>query len=522
MAAKELGTLLNALRDRDINLGEDDVAWAFEDKSAQDSASDWVNQYLQPSTLLTKDELEYDQQHQTRGTPSLYDLGRPISDAEYEAAIVSLEASTAAIDRQSEILGSQKHALHDIKARNAIAENNASVQENRQKKLGCQRAQLDLDVDELAQALQVNVRSSLKQGDVTTAGLPSAVERLFEKDDRLLDGLQKLLPKLTDSSQDEDEAKDIEHLCAMLAELSVQEIHARLDKAYRECVSDHDHLQYGSRSKELSAQQLKQQKNLRLELEELNGEVDGLVSIVVDHQYRKPLKDGMLSSLASAQAQKYKWSEYTISALSYLTARLDALADHVEQVHAQASALRALLSAMTETLATPDTRPGAAQKHPSPMLSTPSAKGLKPLRLVQANLSESQDPAVSFLRHHEVHCQERGSDVRLTSALLTSALRDRKQRLDHLLKSTEDTVSAATAKSVSRTDTHVQDLLSAVYAQSCYGTTHLVDSDLQAQLDKLEHKTQKLGDEMRDIDVDAVAHVAKAKQEAALRKLAGP
>lgn len=57
MAPTELNTLLNALRDRDIGLGEDDVAWAFEDKTAKESASAWVNEYLQSSTLLTKDEL---------------------------------------------------------------------------------------------------------------------------------------------------------------------------------------------------------------------------------------------------------------------------------------------------------------------------------------------------------------------------------------------------------------------------------------------------------------------------------
>ena len=50
MAPTELETLLQALRERDIDLGADDVAWAFEDKTAKEGASAWVNQYLQPST----------------------------------------------------------------------------------------------------------------------------------------------------------------------------------------------------------------------------------------------------------------------------------------------------------------------------------------------------------------------------------------------------------------------------------------------------------------------------------------
>lgn len=53
----ELKTLLRVLEERDISLGADDVAWAFESSKTRDSASSWVQEFLQPSILLTKDEL---------------------------------------------------------------------------------------------------------------------------------------------------------------------------------------------------------------------------------------------------------------------------------------------------------------------------------------------------------------------------------------------------------------------------------------------------------------------------------
>lgn len=53
----ELKTLLRVLEERDLPFGADDVAWAFESSKTKESASSWVKEFLQPSTLLTKDEL---------------------------------------------------------------------------------------------------------------------------------------------------------------------------------------------------------------------------------------------------------------------------------------------------------------------------------------------------------------------------------------------------------------------------------------------------------------------------------
>jgi hypothetical protein len=58
MASSDLAALLTALRDRDIPLGKDDIAWASENQKSRLKASTWVQEYLQPATLLTKDELD--------------------------------------------------------------------------------------------------------------------------------------------------------------------------------------------------------------------------------------------------------------------------------------------------------------------------------------------------------------------------------------------------------------------------------------------------------------------------------
>lgn len=56
MPSDELYTLLHALEERNISLGSDDVAWAFESARTKDDAEAWVREYLKPACLLTSEE----------------------------------------------------------------------------------------------------------------------------------------------------------------------------------------------------------------------------------------------------------------------------------------------------------------------------------------------------------------------------------------------------------------------------------------------------------------------------------
>lgn len=58
MASSDLKVLLTALRDRELPPNKEDIARAFEDRNTQEEASSWVQEFLQPSTLLTKEELD--------------------------------------------------------------------------------------------------------------------------------------------------------------------------------------------------------------------------------------------------------------------------------------------------------------------------------------------------------------------------------------------------------------------------------------------------------------------------------
>jgi hypothetical protein len=104
--------LLTVLKERGIPLGSDDISWAFASAKTRDQSIAWVKEYLQDVTLLTNDELHM--LEASRIPPNL--VGDPtqqvvVQDQDLKAAIESLQASTAMIEKHSQALEVQRDAL---------------------------------------------------------------------------------------------------------------------------------------------------------------------------------------------------------------------------------------------------------------------------------------------------------------------------------------------------------------------------------------------------------------------------
>lgn len=56
MAGTELQRLLQTLEERNIALGTDDVAWAFDSARTKDDIESWTREYLKPESLLSTEE----------------------------------------------------------------------------------------------------------------------------------------------------------------------------------------------------------------------------------------------------------------------------------------------------------------------------------------------------------------------------------------------------------------------------------------------------------------------------------
>lgn len=234
MASKELFHLLRVLDEHDTGLGRDDVAWAFEPAKRAET-EDWVKKYLSPATLLTKEEHAF---HERFGefTPQIHSAasGRPLSDEDFEQAITSLESSTAAIDAQCLVMEAQKRALLDFKARNSNGIQAQAEPSKQQQKRLRDKAQLDLELNEMSNSLDEKLRSSMAQAESASTNLPTKLDRLLEKDDRMLDGLQKIIPKLQGTDTNKDTLEEVDKLCRAFTILEAKAIRAKIDAVYKD------------------------------------------------------------------------------------------------------------------------------------------------------------------------------------------------------------------------------------------------------------------------------------------------
>lgn len=104
--------LLSALYKRGIDLGTDDVNWAFESQKTKTDLSTWIREHLDSSTLLTRDELDlYEAIQGKGGVDNPPSTTVPLQEFDIKDAIDSLKASTAAIEKHSKVLEAQRGAL---------------------------------------------------------------------------------------------------------------------------------------------------------------------------------------------------------------------------------------------------------------------------------------------------------------------------------------------------------------------------------------------------------------------------
>ena len=403
---------------------------------------------------------------------------------------------------------SQKQALKDLKSRHSAQDGASLGQAQRLKNLAREKTQFEFEGNELSDSINARVQTQSKQTDASYAGLSSGIERILDKDDRLLDGLQAVLPKLEASDEDERTNAEVERLCQALTILSVREVHSRIDSVYASTVASAPPNGVHNDDKEHLV-------SLRAELDELSSEIDGMVAMVVDNQYRSPISRSLAASQIHAQNERANWTIYITETILHLTARLEALDAHVRHLHAHRAALTQASSAFEAVLAS------AAANNPSPEKShflSPAKqlqKSLKPLRLVQVQgggkqPSEPHDPAAGLLRHLEVRSSSSAGGPLAADAdkllhTLEQTSRDRMSRLWELEKSTEGAIADQIASSVCQADRDVLDLLRAVYLHSSHGTVQLANGDTQALIRGLEQQTQRLGKAMRGLDTGRIA-----------------
>jgi hypothetical protein len=179
---------------------------------------------------------------------------------------------------------------------------------------------------------------------------------------------------------------------------------------------------------------------------------------------------------------------------------------------AYTSAISQVSDALVETLP-PPTQP------PSRLDRKSSTRGHSPKKTIDPILHRqgAKDPALEMLGYHGIRIPvDSGTDPETVSQALLSAVLERQSRLQDLQKSTESSIAAQVAESINIADGDLQTLLGALYAYSPHTTVHLADSKVKQRLQYLDHEIERLGDDIKRLDVDRLAEAEQRRLSAAL------
>jgi hypothetical protein len=232
-----------------------------------------------------------------------------MQEPDFESAINSLETSTAAIEKQTTILEAQKDALK--KLQNLNREPTSTITDNDEKRSMQTRtkAQLDLETIELTESIQQRVTVTQRHADSSLNMLKTSSRRQLDKDDRLLDGLQKVMFKLTPLESSEKRLPDFSSLSHALVKLESKIIKDRTNTTYLE-VLDGLANEKDSSGHQNSAQVTEEAYALTEELESLILEVDSVLDMTISRRYRAPIVNALKLSDAQAQLEQHSWLEY--------------------------------------------------------------------------------------------------------------------------------------------------------------------------------------------------------------------
>ncbi|KAI4715855.1 hypothetical protein E4T48_07959 [Aureobasidium sp. EXF-10727] len=508
-----LNRLLAVLTERDIGLGYDDLAWLFDSSQTRDSMISWVHEYLAPTTLLSPEELDmhaYISQSNFK-FPSAHGLPRPMQEPDFESAIGSLETSTAAIEKQTAILEAQRDALQKLRNLNREPTTTVSNSDEKRSTQARTKAQLDLETNELTETIQQRVSVTKRHAESSLNMLKTSSQRQLDKDDRLLDGLRKVMFKLAPLESSEKQFPDFSTLSRTLVKLEAKIIKDRTNTTYLETlgslaneIDDFEHKTNGQAAHEAYA--------LAEELESLITEVDSVLEMTISRRYRAPIVNALKLTDAQAQLEQQSWLEYVVRTLDELARRTDDLASCTQDALAYTSAITQVSDALTETLP-PQARPS------SNLDRKPSARASSPKKVANPILHRhgAKDPVSEILGYHGLRIStEAAIDPEAMSQALQSAVLQRQSRLRDLQTSTELSVAAQVAETINMADGELQTLMGALYVYSPYTTVHLGDNRAKQRLDNLDHEIESLGDGIRRLDTERLAEAEQRRLLAAL------
>ncbi|KAF2272485.1 uncharacterized protein EI97DRAFT_436864 [Westerdykella ornata] len=481
--------LLNVLEERELNVDLDKVLAAFEDEDMRREAAEWVNEYLNEGTLLTKEEFELCEVLKKKGVLQHYNgkdgPARPFLDHELYSAIDALETSTAAIEQQCKVLEAQRDALMALRALDKPSMAAEHLRNDRRRKEHQEKSRLDMAVEDATTAINDQVADTQRDIDNEKSALKSWIKERLASDDKILANLPGIVSKiLTEPVVSEDE-KSVEQWCKAIVSFRTAEIKARVDTVYLRSLTNDS----PDRLPNAPEEELRQRKEeLQAELETLHSEISSVAEMVVEHELRKPMTDMKERKEREREQARSAWLNYVLSTLDFMGKRLDVIAARSEEISDFYRALNHIHAAAKQRQEEITTQP----KSSSPVLKrtvSHSKSAFPPITLKPTSTLNIHPALQDALRHAGIsYTQE--NIAALKEALLTTQLEREKKLSDHY-----DSASSSTheqlAERLGKADAEARVILDSLYAHTPFATVRLRDPEVERKIREKERKVEE-------------------------------
>ncbi|KAF2846478.1 hypothetical protein T440DRAFT_432437 [Plenodomus tracheiphilus IPT5] len=479
--------LLNVLEERGLNVDLDKILLGFEDGETRKEAAAWVEEYLHEDTLLTKEELELYQTLRKKGLLHQYESEgepvRPILDHEIASAIESLQSSTAVIEEQCKVLEAQKDALVKLKALDKPDLDAEHARNERRRKEGQEKSRLDVSVDDIVASIKEQLTDAQRELDTEKSTLRSYLTERFSSDDQILSRLPGLVSKIITEPETSEDEKSIEQWCKAIIAFRTAEIKARVDTIYLTNLAQRP----TSRQSATPEEELKERKTaLQAEMEELHSEIASIAEMVVEHEIRQPMIETRDRNKRDKTQARKAWLKYILSTVEYMSKRLDIINDGARSSDEFQQVLTHVQGAAAERM------PSMPIAAPTPSINRMASNPLTFTPMVKLKPSKALDLPVTLqdaLRYAGVSLNHESMEALQESLQRTQLERDGKLT-DHY-ESTATSTHNRLAERLSKADSDLDVIMSALYKHTPFAQVNLTSSKLNEQLMLMEHELEQ-------------------------------
>ncbi|OBT99622.2 hypothetical protein VE01_03009 [Pseudogymnoascus verrucosus] len=503
--------LTECLQDRNLTVKSSDQLRDV-DSGDDKSFKTWIMETIDSKTMLTKEELNLynslEEIGEARLLGSLVDLGqvRAFEDLDIQTATRQLQSSTAAIDKQNEILKIQQAALSTLAATELQQRQRRSMANAVQHRLWKEALdQVNAEVEEAASALSEHVSSNKTQCAAMDAALIQQSTNLLRSDDKIISSLQKLSKTLQyGMSPENDTFERIRKLCTSLIKYTVEGVRLRLDRAYIEALGVHQVERKGTPQNEQEVMEL------QAELDSLYSEILPVAQMSAEQRYL----DCAVRAIASQDKQGLEKSktiiEYISESTTFLIDRAEVFKRHVEAYQSHIATLNAVLKLLSSEINSIDlSRPKKPEQPRSPLQSrshkpaSPSlSRSAHRRRSSASSFDESTPPDQQILRIMGIPPLEELCRDRAPEAVLHETLSDKIQKL----KAHEQGLQASSESAIGD---HLQDafatlqlLSDTMLSETKYQEIRLLDEEVQEAISGLDQELADLSSHLQSLDFE--------------------